>query len=395
MGVTWLSSKESTRQMHSEPQRVLLVAGTRPEGIKLAPVWKALADRPRDFVAPMFCSTGQHDTMLDSVLDLFSIEPGWRLDVLARRPSLTKLTSILVEELADVYAAARPDWVVCQGDTTSAMCAALTAFYQGIRVAHVEAGLRTYDPRQPFPEEINRRLIAPMAAMHFAPTEAAADNLRAERIPDDIIHVTGNTVVDAVRMVLPLTQASPLTQPIREWYGKHIQPGQRLVLVTGHRRENWGDALAGVLGALREVVARHPDVVAIYPVHLNPLVRDTADRELAGQDRIHLLPPQDYASFTWLMSQACLILTDSGGIQEEGPGLGKPVLVFRNVTERPEGIAAGTARLVGTDPGRIRVEIERLLTDPAAYAAMARARNPYGDGTAAIRIAALLAGHPR
>lgn len=376
---------------HHNPRRVLLVAGTRPEGIKLAPVWHAIRGRPQDFAPPMLCSTGQHDTMLDSVFELFSIVPDWRLNVLARRPSLTKLTSILVDELAEICVAAKPDWIVCQGDTTSAMCAALVAFYLGIRVAHVEAGLRTYDPKQPFPEEINRRLISPMAAIHFAPTAAAAENLRVERIPDDIIHITGNTVIDAVRMVLPLTETSPMTSGIRGWHAEHIRPGQRLVLVTGHRRENWGDALAGVLGALRDVVARHSDVVAVYPVHLNPQVRAVADRELGGQERIHLLPPQDYASFTWLMARAHLILTDSGGVQEEGPGLGKPVLVFRNVTERPEGIAAGTACLVGTDPDRIRQEVERLLTDAAAYAAMAQARNPYGDGTAAVRIAELLA----
>lgn len=374
----------------SAPLRIMLVAGTRPEGIKLAPVWSRIRDMPEAFAPPVFCATGQHEAMLDSVLDLFGVTVDHRLHLLAGRPSLVTLASLAIARIAEAIGIARPDWVLCQGDTTSAMAAAIAAFMMGVKVGHVEAGLRTYDRRQPFPEEVNRRIIAPTADLHFAPTTASRDNLLAERIDPASIVVTGNTVIDAVRAVVRLPDLDTRVAPIRAWYEAHVGPSSRSILVTGHRRENWADGLAAVTGALRETVRRNPDVVAIYPVHLNPLVQEIANRELAGQERIHLIPPQDYASFTWLMARCHLLLTDSGGVQEEGPGLGKPVLVFRNVTERPEGIAAGTAILVGTDPARISAEIQRLLDDPAAYGRMARATNPYGDGSASLRIAEAL-----
>jgi UDP-N-acetylglucosamine 2-epimerase (non-hydrolysing) len=369
--------------------KVLIVAGTRPEGIKMAPVWCQLRDMPEAFEPPIFCSTGQHEAMLDSVLNLFGVTVDHRLHLLAERPSLVQLTSLAISRIAQTIELSSPDWVLCQGDTTSAMCGAIAAFCMGVKVGHVEAGLRTYDRRQPYPEEVNRRIIAPTADLHFAPTTTARDNLLAERIDPPAILVTGNTVIDAVRAVVRLPDLDARVAPIRAWYEEHV--GQaRCIMVTGHRRENWADGLAAVMGALRDTVQRNPDVVAVYPVHLNPLVQEIATRELAGQDRIHLVPPQDYASFTWMMSRCHLLLTDSGGVQEEGPGLGKPVLVFRNVTERPEGIAAGTAILVGTDPARISAEVQRLLDDSDAYRKMAQATNPYGDGSASLQIAEAL-----
>ena len=356
----------------------------------MAPVWCQLRDMPECFAPPIFCSTGQHEAMLDSVLELFGVTVDHRLHLLAERPSLVQLASLAIARISQAIETSGPDWVLCQGDTTSAMCAAIAAFCMGVKVGHVEAGLRTYDRRQPYPEEVNRRIIAPTADLHFAPTTASRDNLLAERIDPASIVVTGNTVIDAVQAVVRLPDLDARVAPIRNWYEAHVGPQARCIMVTGHRRENWADGLAAVMGALRDTVQRNPDVVAVYPVHLNPLVQEIANRELAGQERIHLIPPQDYASFTWLMSRCHLLLTDSGGVQEEGPGLGKPVLVFRNVTERPEGIAAGTAILVGTDPARISAEIQRLLDDPDAYGRMARATNPYGDGSASLRIAAAL-----
>lgn len=374
----------------SHRQRIMIIAGTRPEGIKMAPVWCQLRDMPEAFEPPIFCSTGQHEAMLDSVLDLFGVTVDHRLHLLAERPSLVQLASLAIARIAQAIETSRPDWVLCQGDTTSAMCGAIAAFCMGVKVGHVEAGLRTYDRRQPYPEEVNRRIIAPTADLHFAPTTAARDNLLGERIDPASIFVTGNTVIDAVRAVVRLPDLDARVAPIRSWYETNVAPHARCIMVTGHRRENWADGLASVMGALRDTVRRNPDVVAVYPVHLNPLVQEIATRELAGQDRIHLIPPQDYASFTWLMSRCHLLLTDSGGVQEEGPGLGKPVLVFRNVTERPEGIAAGTAILVGTDPVRITAEIQRLLDDSDAYRQMAQATNPYGDGSASRQIAEAL-----
>ena len=373
----------------NHPTRIMIVAGTRPEGIKMAPVWCQLRAMPDCFAPPIFCSTGQHEAMLDSVLELFGVTVDHRLHLRAERPSLVQLASLAIARISQAIETSRPDWVLCQGDTTSAMCAAIAAFCMGVKVGHVEAGLRTYDRHQPFPEEVNRRIIAPAADLHFAPTTASRDNLLAERIDPASIVVTGNTVIDAVQAVVRLPDLDARVAPIRNWYEEHVGRA-RCIMVTGHRRENWADGLAAVMGALRATVRRNPDVVAVYPVHLNPLVQEIANRELAGQDRIHLIPPQDYASFTWLMSRCDLLLTDSGGVQEEGPGLGKPVLVFRNVTERPEGIAAGTALLVGTDPARISAEIQRLLDDSEAYRRMAQATNPYGDGSASLRIAEAL-----
>ena len=362
-----------------------MVVGTRPEGIKMAPVYRALQQHP-DAFEPLLCSTGQHREMLESVLAIFDLKVDYQLDLLGQRPDLPQLASRAVEQLRGVFLEARPDWVVCQGDTTTAFCAALAAFYMQIPVVHVEAGLRTYDLTQPFPEEANRRLIAPLARLHFAPTEAARQNLLAEGFSDDTITVTGNTSIDALRLTLQKGEQVPEVQAFARWYREQVGD-RRCILVTGHRRENWGAGLENMCGALHDALDRVPDAVAVYPVHLNPRVQQQALDALGHHARALLIPPLDYAAFVWLMNQSHVILTDSGGIQEEAPGLGKPVLVSRNVTERPEGIDAGTALLVGNSREVIREALLELLQDEAAYDRMARAVNPYGDGHAAERIA--------
>jgi len=299
------------------------------------------------------------------------------------------MASRALGELHRVLGETRPDWVLCQGDTTSALCAALAAYYERIPVGHVEAGLRTYDPWQPYPEECNRRLVSPLASLHFAPTQAARDNLIREGIRPDRVHVTGNTCIDALRHVLAAAEDSDDTAAFRRWYDRTIGD-RRCVLVTGHRRENWGQGLRNLCDALRSTLEAFDDVAVVYAVHLNPHVKQLVTEALGVYPRTHVLPAPDYASFAWLMSRCHLILTDSGGIQEEAPSLGKPVLVARNVTERPEGIEAGTARLVGTEVETMRAALGQLLSDPDEYAKMARAVNPYGDGRAAERIATIL-----
>lgn len=356
----------------------------------MAPIVHALRDCSDSFESPIVCSTGQHEEMLDAVLSLFGIKAGYRLHLLRDRPSLPVLAARAIERLAEVMDAAKPDWVLCQGDTTSALAAALVGFYSGVRVGHVEAGLRTYDPKQPYPEEVNRRVIAPAATLHFAPTAIARDNLLSERIPAASIHVTGNTVIDAIRMVVPIAEKHESTAAVRSWWRANVPTDAKVILVTGHRRENWQDGLMNVFKGVRSAVDSVAKSVAVYPVHANPAVREIAESVLGDHPRIFLLPPQDYASFTWLMSQSHVLLTDSGGVQEEGPALGKPVLVFRNVTERPEGVAAGTTRLVGTDPSTVFAALCEMLQDDAAYQSMARAVNPFGDGHAAERIVRLL-----
>jgi UDP-N-acetylglucosamine 2-epimerase (non-hydrolysing) len=349
--------------------------------VKLAPVVGELAHRPAARVR--VCVTAQHREMLDQVLAIFSITPDHDLAVMRPNQGLPGLTARALTGVAEIIEAERPDIVLVQGDTTTAMTAALAAFYARVPVGHVEAGLRSYDRYSPFPEEINRRIVGTMATWHFAPTERAAAALRAERVAEETIYVTGNTVIDALNMTLATTAAPDWPFPA---------PGRRLVLVTAHRRENFGEPMAQIFVTLRELVERNGDIELVYPVHLNPNVQELAKKILAGQERIHLLRPQDYVSFVHLMARADLILTDSGGVQEEAPTLGKPVLVMRRETERPEAIEAGVARLVGTDPALLLAEAERLLQDPSAYAAMARAANPFGDGTAARQIADILLG---
>ncbi len=359
---------------------ILAVFGTRPEAVKMAPVVRELARREN--LRARVCVTAQHREMLDQVLDVFAIRPDYDLGLMEPGQTLPRLTGRVLTGVAGVLDRERSDVVLVQGDTTTAMAAALAAFYARIPVGHVEAGLRTGDRYAPFPEEINRRVAGALATWHFAPTAHAAAALRREGVAEGTIHVTGNTEIDALLMTLQTT--IPPTWPFPSG-------GRRLVLVTAHRRENFGAPLAAALGALRRLVERNPDIEIAYPVHLNPNVQEPAGRLLGNHERIHLLPPQPYAAFVHLMRRATLIITDSGGIQENAPTLGKPTLVLRRETERPEALKAGTARLVGTDPALILAEAERLLHDPAAYAAMARAANPFGDGTAARRIVDILA----
>lgn len=365
------------------PLTVLTIFGTRPEAVKLAPVVRELARRPG--LRARVCVTAQHREQLDQVLAAFRIAPDRDLDLMRPGQALPDLTARILTSVSAALAEERPDVVLVQGDTTTVMAAALAAFYDRIPVGHVEAGLRTDDRYSPFPEEINRRLAGALATWHFAPTPRAAAALRREGVPEGAIHVTGNTAIDALLAILAETAPPPFP-----FLGE-----RRLILVTAHRRENFGPPMAACFAALRAIVERNPDVELAYPVHLNPQVQEPARRILGGHDRIHLLPPADYAAFAHLMARATLIITDSGGIQEEAPTLGKPTLVMRRETERPEAIEAGTARLVGTDPARIVGEAERLLRDPDAYAAMARVANPFGDGHAAARIVDVIERHAR
>jgi UDP-N-acetylglucosamine 2-epimerase (non-hydrolysing) len=357
---------------------VAVVFGTRPEAIKMAPVIRALKERkiPTNIIA-----TGQHRELLDQVLRVFEIEPDANLKVMTEGQSLFQVTSRVLEGLAPRFKSARPSLVLVQGDTTTVFATALAAFYLKIPVGHVEAGLRTGNRYNPFPEEMNRTLTSRLAALHFAPTERARDALLAEGLTRETVHVTGNTVIDALLSV------------VREDY-EFAHPtlrsldleSNRLVTVTTHRRESWGAAMEESLGAIREVVDGYEDVIAVFPVHPNTTVREAAARVLGDADGFYLIDPLDYLDFAHLMARSTLIFTDSGGVQEEAPSLGVPVLVLRETTERPEGIEAGTAKLVGTSRGRIVGAARDLLGEPEKHAAMARRANPYGDGKAAGRI---------
>ncbi len=374
--------------------KVCIAFGTRPEAIKLAPVIQRLGRHPG--VEQRVLVSGQHRQLLDQVLELFGIQPARDLNVMEADQPLGALTARVLHEVEQDLSAYRPDWLVVQGDTTTAFASALAAYYQRIPVAHVEAGLRTSDRLNPFPEEINRRFIGQLADLHFAPTERARQNLLREGVNPATIHVTGNTGIDAL---LEIAGRNRLAQPhahgigssghFLEEFDQYLRLSgdrQRLLLVTGHRRESFGEELLNICAALRRLVKQNPNVHVLYAVHPNPNVCMPVRRELGGLPRVHLTHALDYASFVYLMQCSFLILTDSGGIQEEAPSLGKPVLVLRSRTERLEAIEAGTAKLVGTDPDRIVEETERLLRDPAVYARMAQARNPYGDGRAAQRI---------
>ena len=361
--------------------KVCTIFGTRPEAIKLAPVIKRLDLQPG--VEHRVLVTGQHRELLDQVLELFSIRPSRDLRVMHADQQLSALTARVLVEVEEDLQAFHSDWVVVQGDTTTALAASLAGYYLRIPVAHVEAGLRTNDRYNPFPEEVNRRLIDHLAHLHFAATEQARVNLLREGLDPCTIYVTGNTGIDALLDIASRDGESPLSFPTAEHR-------QHLVLVTAHRRESFGQELRNICRALRALVARNPNVHVIYAVHPNPNVSLPVRRELQGLPRIELLAAVDYLRFVQLMKRSFLILTDSGGIQEEAPSLGKPVLVLRTRTERVEAIEAGTAKLVGTDPDRIVEETEQLLHDPIAYARMAQARNPYGDGHAAERIVEIL-----
>lgn len=369
---------------------VMLVFGTRPEAIKMAPVLHAL--RARGDLRVGVCVSAQHRQMLDQVLALFDIVPDDDLDLMRPGQDLTGVTCGVLSGMQRILAARRPRMVLVHGDTSTTFSAALAAFYAGIEVGHVEAGLRTGNMRAPWPEEMNRRLTAPLTTLHFAPTPRARANLIMEGMAEASIEVTGNTVIDALLQVRErLRTDAVLDAEMRERFG-FLSPSRRMVLVTGHRRENFGDGFKHICMALRELSERE-DVEIVYPVHLNPNVQEPVKRILGDRCRVHLIEPQDYLPFVWLMDRATLLITDSGGIQEEAPSLGKPVLVMRDVTERPEAVEAGTVRLVGTDTARIVAAATALLDDEAAYKSMSRAHNPYGDGHASERIAARVARH--
>ncbi len=360
--------------------------GTRPEVIKLAPVVMELERRPDTFISRV-CATAQHREMLDRAIKDFGIKVSHDLDIMRPGQDLARITARAVEGLFGVIGDERPDVVLVQGDTTTAFCGALAAFYHKAKVGHVEAGLRTDDKYAPFPEEINRRLVTQIADFHFAPTEYARRALLNEGIAESMIFVTGNTVIDALLwMREQVREKSPeLPNGLRE-----AIEGRQTILITGHRRESFGEGFENICSAIREVAGAFPDAVFVYPVHLNPNVRGPVNRILSGCNNIHLIEPLSYAPFIWLMDRAHIVLTDSGGVQEEAPSLGKPVLVMRETTERPEGIKAGNAILTGTGREQIVDGLTQLLCNPERRAEMAAVRNPYGDGRAAQRIADIL-----
>jgi len=370
---------------------ILSIFGTRPEAIKMAPVVRELMSRPDRFISRV-CVTAQHRQMLDQVLNLFQIRPDHDLDLMRPGQDLYDVTSGVLLGLKPVLAAERPDMVLVHGDTTTTMAAALAAYYSRIPVGHVEAGLRTHDKYAPFPEEINRQVCGVLADLHFAPTEAARLNLLQAGTADTAIHVTGNTVVDALLAVAERIATEPELQQKFAAQFAFLDAGKRLILVTGHRRENFGAGFEQICQALADIAVQHPECEILYPVHLNPNVQEPVRRLLGSSalSNVHLIEPVDYLPFVYLMNRSYLIITDSGGVQEEAPSLGKPVLVMRETTERPEAVSAGTVRLVGTDRERIVAEANRLLDDSRAYQQMSLAHNPYGDGQAAKRIVDIL-----
>lgn len=364
-------------------RKILVVFGTRPEAIKMAPVVRALQSSRK--LEVKVCVTAQHRQMLDQVLELFGIVPDFDLDLMRPGQDLTDITSNVLLGMRGVFKSWRPDWVLVHGDTSTTLATSLAAYYEKISVGHVEAGLRTGNIYSPWPEEMNRRVSGAVAALHFAPTETARSNLLREGVGTEAIHVTGNTVIDALQGVAEkLRKDDCLQADMRESF-PFLADGKRMILVTGHRRENFGTGFENICHALAQLAARL-DVQIVYPVHLNPNVQEPVRRILDGKPNIYLIEPQDYLPFVYLMSRAEIILTDSGGIQEEAPSLGKPVLVMRDTTERPEAVAAGTVKLVGTDQAIIVREVARLLDDDTEYQCMSRAHNPYGDGLAAQKI---------
>ena len=362
--------------------KVLSVFGTRPEAIKMAPVVKALAAADR--IDARVCVTAQHREMLDQVLSLFKIVPDYDLDIMKAGQSLSKITSRVLSGLEPILKEFAPDIVLVHGDTTTTLAASLAAYYQRIAVGHVEAGLRTGNIYSPWPEEINRKVAGAITSLHFAPTDGSRQNLLREGVKDSAIQVTGNTVIDALHDVTEMMGTdADLSRGLADTFS--LPKGKRIILVTGHRRESFGDGFERICQALNQIADRD-DVHVVYPVHLNPNVREPVERLLGSHKNISLIPPQDYLPFVYLMNRAELILTDSGGVQEEAPSLGKPVLVLRDTTERPEAVDAGTVKLVGTDAKLIVAELMKLLDNRCAYEEMGFAHNPYGDGKAAARI---------
>lgn len=377
-------------------KKIMLVFGTRPEAIKMAPLVKKFQEQS-DRIETVVCVTGQHRQMLDQVLDLFEIKPDFDLNIMKAGQDLYDVTSRVLLGMRDVLKEARPDIVLVHGDTTTSTAAALAAFYQQIPVGHVEAGLRTHNIYSPWPEEMNRLITGRIASFHFAPTPLSRKNLMREAIPDQQILVTGNTVIDALYWVVDKikqdqTLDAQLAHILKEagYDVDRLDGGRRLVLITGHRRENFGEGFIHMCTAIRDLAHRYPNVDFVYPMHLNPNVRrpihEVFGEDLSRFENLYFIEPLEYLSFVYLMEKSTIVLTDSGGIQEEAPGLGKPVLVMRDTTERPEALDAGTVKLVGTDYDKIVSEVSQLLDDPQAYAAMSQAVNPYGDGQACGRI---------
>lgn len=372
----------------SQKKKVMVVFGTRPEAIKMAPLVHALREHPE--LEPQVVVTAQHRQMLDQVLELFEITPDADLDIMQPGQTLPDVTARIVQGMTPVIQSLAPDIVLVHGDTSTTLSTALAAFYARVPIGHVEAGLRTGDMQAPWPEEMNRRLTAPLCTMHFAPTSRSRDNLLAEGMVDHTVHVTGNTVIDAL---LEVDRKLKSDQTLRHRMAERfpfLAPDKRLLLVTGHRRENFGGGFERICRALARIAERD-DVQIVYPVHLNPNVQEPVRRHLSDHGNIHLIEPQDYLPFVYLMQQSYLILTDSGGVQEEAPSLGKPVLVMRDTTERPEAVEAGTVRLVGTDSNRIVAGVMQLIDDQSAYQRMSGAHNPYGDGEASSRIVQAIA----
>ncbi|HDZ9157172.1 TPA: UDP-N-acetylglucosamine 2-epimerase (non-hydrolyzing) [Vibrio cholerae] len=364
--------------------KVLSVFGTRPEAIKMAPVIETLKNDPR--FDSRVCVTGQHRQMLDQVLELFEIVPNYDLNIMKPGQDLTDVTTGILQGLRDVFSQFKPDYVLVHGDTATTLSTTIAAYYHQVKVGHVEAGLRTNNIYSPWPEEGNRKVTGSLANLHFAPTATSQNNLLVENIPADTIVVTGNTVIDALFMVRDKLNNDPELKSCFVKQFDFLKTGRRVVLITGHRRESFGGGFERICQAVSELATKFIDVDFVYPVHLNPNVREPVNRFLSGQPNIFLIEPQDYLPFVYLMDRSDVILTDSGGIQEEAPSLGKPVLVMRDTTERPEAVEAGTVKLVGTDVSRIVNEVSILLTDNQAYKKMSVAHNPYGDGAASQRI---------
>ena len=356
--------------------KVMSIFGTRPEAIKMAPVVKAMAHD--EHFAPITVVTGQHREMLDQVLKIFKIKPDYDLNIMQKDQTLSSITSKVLLGMDKILQEDRPDLILVHGDTTTTFSAGLSAFYHQIPVGHVEAGLRTWNKYSPFPEELNRQMTDVLTDLYFAPTTTSRDNLLRENHPENQIFVTGNTAIDALKDTVSENYHNEILEEISE--------DHRIILVTMHRRENQGEPMQRVFKAIRQVVDETPDVEVIFPVHLNPKVHQMAETELGNDPRIKLVAPLDVLDFHNIAARSYLIMTDSGGVQEEAPSLGKPVLVLRDTTERPEGVAAGTLKLVGTDPQAVKEQMNALLNDPAKYAEMAQAQNPYGDGHAAARI---------
>ena len=374
-------------------KRVLLVFGTRPEAIKMAPLVKRLKAINDKFLVKV-CVTAQHRQMLDQVLDIFDIVPDYDLNIMKHKQDLYDITSNILLKMRDILSSFKPDIVLVHGDTTTTSATSLAAFYQKIRVGHIEAGLRTGNIYSPWPEEANRQITGILANYHFAPTNESANNLLKESKPKENIFVTGNTVIDALYMVLDkIDQSSELKQRIIQNIEKNSKfkiENSKFILVTGHRRENFGEGFLNICQALKTLALKNPDINIVYPVHLNPNVQEPVFKILSDVSNIHLIEPLEYESFLYVMSKAYFIITDSGGVQEEAPSLGKPVLVMRDTTERPEAVKAGTVKLVGTNKDMIIKEAQKLIDDKIEYNKMSKAHNPYGDGKASERIVAIL-----